>query len=100
MFGQTDDSAAAPYKLETPTLELEPTEVIESTAVVEQPVKKSRAKKPAAIATTTLEVKAKYKRADLTKMSKKELLDLTSKHKIEVKSRATKEELVKTLAKV
>lgn len=104
MFGETetDQAAQAPYKIEVLTAEPElmPTEVSEAPPVDKKPVKKTRANKPTAIETNTLEVKAKYKRADLNKMSKKELLELTSKHKIEVKSRSTKEELVKTLAKV
>jgi glutamate racemase len=53
-----------------------------------------------AVVTTPVTVKAKYKRADLTKMSKKELLDLAAKHGLEVKARSTKEELVKILVKV
>ena len=108
MFGETgtDQSAQAPYKMEPPTLapvvepELISTEITEAPPVTEKPAKKARAKKPTAIETAPLEVKAKYKRADLNKMSKKELLELASKHKLEIKSRATKEELVKTLAKV
>lgn len=45
-------------------------------------------------------VKAKYKRADLNKMTKAQLMELIVKHGAEVKARATKEELVKVLVKV
>jgi len=45
-------------------------------------------------------VKAKYKRADLEKMTKKVLAELAAKHQLEVKSRATKSELISLLVKV
>ena len=45
-------------------------------------------------------VKAKYKRADLNKMTKAQLMELVTKHGVEVKARSTKEELVKVLVKV
>ena len=53
-----------------------------------------------AIETAPVTVKAKYKKADLTKMTKAELMGLITKHGVEVKARSTKEELVTVLAKV
>jgi hypothetical protein len=55
---------------------------------------------PAAIETVPVTVKAKYKRVDLNKMTKAELMELVTKHSLEVKARATKEEMVKALVKV
>jgi hypothetical protein len=55
---------------------------------------------PAAIETSTVTVKAKYKKADLTAMTKAQLMELVTKHGVEVKARSTKEELVKVLVKV
>jgi hypothetical protein len=55
---------------------------------------------PAAIETVPVTVKAKYKRVDLNKMTKAELMELVTKHSLEVKARATKEEIVKALVKV
>jgi hypothetical protein len=55
---------------------------------------------PAAIETAPVTVKAKYKRADLNKMTKAELMELVTQHGLEVKARSTKEEIVKVLAKV
>jgi hypothetical protein len=53
-----------------------------------------------AIETAPVTVKAKYKKAELNKMTKAQLLELVEKHSLEVKSRSTKEELVTVLAKV
>jgi hypothetical protein len=55
---------------------------------------------PAAIETKPVTVKAKYKKAELSKMTKAQLMELVTKHSLEVKARSTKEELVKVLAKV
>ena len=55
---------------------------------------------PAAIETAPVTVKAKYKKADLSKMTKAQLMELVAKHGVEVKARSTKEELVKVLVKV
>ncbi len=89
------ESAAVPYKVEAPAvvevapaaapIEVPPTPVAEDLPVVE---------------TAPVTVKAKYKKAELNKKTKKELLELAAQHGLEVKSRATKEELVKVLAKV
>jgi len=88
IFGKKDSEvkpaeAQAPYKVEAPVVEA---------VKVEAPAP--------IVETAPVTVKAKYKRADLTKMTKAELLDLVAKHGVEVKSRATKEELVKVLSKV
>jgi hypothetical protein len=50
--------------------------------------------------TATVTVKAKYKKTDLNKMTKAELLALAAKHGVEVKARSPKADLVKVLAKV
>ena len=52
------------------------------------------------VETAPVTVKAKYKRADLNKMTKKDLLALATQHGVELKARATKEEMVKVLVKV
>ena len=90
IFGKKDSEvkpaeAQAPYKVEAPVVEAVKVEAPTPAPIVE---------------TAPVTVKAKYKRADLTKMTKAELLDLVAKHGVEVKSRATKEELVKVLSKV
>jgi hypothetical protein len=111
----TTVAVAAPYKVEaTPTVtdanSSETTSTVvteqryvgenEQGAIYEQVVVVPEAVAPAAIETAPVTVKAKYKKADLNKMSKKELMELVTKHGVEVKARATKEELVKVLAKV
>lgn len=50
--------------------------------------------------TAAVTVKAKYKKVDLNKMTKAELIALAAKHGVEVKSRALKTDIVKALAKV
>ena len=55
---------------------------------------------PVAIETAPVTVKAKYKKVDLNKMTKAQLMELVTKHGLEVKTRSTKEELVTVLAKV
>jgi hypothetical protein len=52
------------------------------------------------VTTAPVTVKAKYKKVDLNKKTKKELLELAAQHGLVVKARQTKEELVKILAKV
>jgi hypothetical protein len=76
--------AQAPYKVEAPVAPAAPV------AEVAAPI----------VETAPVTVKAKYKKTELNKMTKKDLLDLVTKHGLEVKSRATKEELVKALSKV
>lgn len=77
---EATQSAQAPYKVEPVVAPVaEPEKIIKAPAV---------------------EVKAKYKKAVLTKMSKKELADLVKKHNVDIKSRATKDEMVKALLKI
>lgn len=97
--GKSDKPAKAPYKVEAPKTESMPigTEAVIVTpdAVVPEAVVPA-----AAIETAPVTVKAKYKKADLNKMTKAQLMELVAKHGLEVKARSTKEELVKVLAKV
>jgi len=82
---------AAPYKVETPLADTyQPVEVA-AAAVVET---------PAVVETAPVTVKPKFKKADLNKMTKKELLDLAAQHGVAVKARAAKADLVKALSKV
>lgn len=104
-------AAEAPYKVEAPafapevavTLQAAHDQVVASgqpddskgldaavAAQLAQPV----------VETAPVTVKAKYKKAELNKKSKKELLELAAQHGLTVKARSTKEELVKVLAKV
>jgi hypothetical protein len=102
MFGEsgTKQSAEAPYKLEAPVLDVPVETPAETPPAKITAAKKPRAKKEKAIETNPVTVTAKYKKSDLQKMSKKELMELVQKHSLEVKSRTTKEELVKVLLKV
>lgn len=52
------------------------------------------------VETAPVVVKAKYAAADLEKMKKPELEKLVKKHKLEVKARATKSEMITALSKV
>ena len=85
--GKSDTPAQAPYKVEAPTV---------TEAVVIAP----EAVIPAALEVAPVTVKAKYKRADLNKMTKAQLMELVGQHSLDVKARATKEEIVKVLVKV
>ena len=113
--GKSDKPAEAPYKVETPKVEAMPigTEAVMATteqryvgeneqgAIYETVVVVPEAIVPTdAIETAPVTVKAKYKKADLGKMTKAELMELVTKHGVEVKARSTKEELVKVLVKV
>lgn len=90
--------AEAPYKVETPTVtDASSAEVASVVAVSASDVPVTTAP---AVEVAPVTVKAKYKRADLNKMTKAQLMALVTQHSLEVKSRATKEELVKVLAKV
>jgi hypothetical protein len=95
--GKSDTTVVetAPYKVEvaTPKAETLP-------AGIEAVIVAPSAVVPAAIETAPVTVKAKYKRADLNKMTKAQLMELVAKHGLEVKARSTKEELVKVLVKV
>ena len=101
---------AAPYKVETPpTLQPEVVEQLQAAhdAVVAsgQPddakgLDEAIAAQAAVAEVAPVTVKAKYKKADLSKMTKAELLELVAKHGLEVKSRAAKAEIIKALSKV
>jgi hypothetical protein len=57
---------------------------------------------PVAVETVTtkvLDVKPKFKKAELAKMTKKELLDLAASRGLAVKARSTKDDLVTALMK-
>lgn len=109
--GKSDTAVveAAPYKVEVVRTEAVPLGT-EATIIAvshsDMPINAStvevvpNAVVPAAIETSTVTVKAKYKKADLNKMTKAELMELVTKHSLEVKTRSTKEELVTVLAKV
>lgn len=87
-------AAEAPYKVEAaPTAE--PVVEVKAEAVAPAVVEAVPAVEVAPVT-----VKAKYKRADLTKMTKAQLMELITKHGVDVKARSTKEELVKILVKV
>ena len=115
--GKSDTTVAeaAPYKVEAPTIVTDANSSGTSSTVVteqryvgeneqgavyEQVVVVPEAVVPAAIETKPVTVKAKYKKAELSKMTKAQLMELVAKHGLEVKARSTKEELVKVLSKV
>jgi hypothetical protein len=83
-----------PYKVDAPVL------VDPLPAGIEAVMVAPSAVVPEAIETKPVTVKAKYKKADLTAMTKAQLMELVDKHGVEVKARSTKEELVKVLVKV
>jgi hypothetical protein len=83
-----------PYKVDAPVL------VDPLPAGTEAVMVTPAAVVPEAIETAPVTVKAKYKKADLTAMTKAQLMELVTKHGVEVKARSTKEELVKVLVKV
>jgi hypothetical protein len=87
----TPVAEAAPYKVEAEKMPVG-TEAVVFVPEIIPPA--------AAIETAPVTVKAKYKRADLNKMTKAQLMELINKHGVEVKARSTKEELVKVLVKV
>jgi hypothetical protein len=97
--GKSDKPAEAPYKIEPQKVEAMPLGT-EAVMVAPEAVVPEAIVPAAAIETAPVTVKAKYKKADLTKMTKAELMELVTKHSLEVKARSTKEELVKVLAKV
>jgi hypothetical protein len=116
--GKSDTAVAeaAPYKVDAPVLadtlplgteavmatteqryvgENEQGSVYETVVVVPEAIVPA-----AAIETAPVTVKAKYKKSELNNMNKTELMALIEKHSIEVKTRSTKEELIKVLVKV
>ena len=80
----------------TPAAEV-PYKVEPAAPVAEVPVPVSAGDVP--VTTAVLEVKPKFKKADLDKKTKAELLALAQERGLEVKARAVKEELVKALLK-
>jgi hypothetical protein len=97
--GKSDTKAAeAPYKVETPTVDM--SVGTDAVVVVKEAVVPAEVLPTPAFEVAPVTVKAKYKRVDLNKMTKKDLLALVAQHGLEVKARSTKEELVKVLAKV
>jgi hypothetical protein len=97
--GKSDKPAEAPYKVEAPKVEQMPVGT-EAVMVAPSAVVPEAIVPAAAIETKPVTVKAKYKKAELNKMTKAQLMELVTKHSLEVKARSTKEELVKVLAKV
>jgi hypothetical protein len=51
------------------------------------------------VTTAVLEVKAKFKKADLDKMTKAQLVALAEQQGLEIKARAVKADLIKALLK-
>ena len=96
-------AAEAPYKTETPTPVFAPEVAVlspvQDTAVDTKATEEVDAVQPV-VETAPVTVKAKYKKTDLNKMTKAELLALAAKHGVEVKSRAPKADIVKVLTKV
>jgi hypothetical protein len=99
--GKSDTTVAeaAPYKVEAKQ-EVQVALGTEAVIIVPEAVVPAAVVPAAAIETAPVTVKAKYKKAELTAMTKAELMELVTKHGLEVKSRSTKEELVKALSKV
>jgi len=99
--GKSDTAVAeaAPYKVEVVTAEVVPLGT-EATIIAVSHSDMPIEVVPVAIETSTVTVKAKYKKAELNKMTKAELMELVTKHSLDVKTRSTKEELVTVLAKV
>ncbi len=98
--GKSDTAVAeaAPYKVDAPMLADTLPAGIEAVMVAPAAVVPEAIVPAAAIETAPVTVKAKYKKADLTAMTKAQLMELVTKHGVEVKAR--KEELVKVLVKV
>jgi hypothetical protein len=84
------ERAEAPYKVETPLADTYQPVETPAVKVVEAPV----------VEATVVTVKAKFKKTELNKMTKKELLDLAAQHGVAAKARAAKADLVKALSKV
>jgi hypothetical protein len=95
-------AAEAPYKIDAPAVvDAVAPKVEELPVSAEAVIVVPEAVVPAAaVEVAPVTVKAKYKRVDLNKMTKAQLMELITKHSLEVKARATKEELVKVLVKV
>jgi hypothetical protein len=112
--GKSDKPTEAPYKVEAITPMPLGTEAVMSLQAahdqvvvsgqpddskgLDEAIAAQAARSAVEVAPVT--VKAKYKKAELTAMTKAQLMELVTKHGVEVKARATKEELVKVLVKV
>ena len=83
-------AAEAPYKVE-------PVVPLGTEATIVTPVPVSAGDVP--VTTAVLEVKSKFKKAELDKKTKAELLALAQERGLEVKARAVKDDLVKALLK-
>ncbi len=99
--GKSDTAVVetAPYKVEVVTPKAEEVPLGTEATIIAV----SHADMPIGASTievTPVTVKAKYKKADLNKMTKAQLMELVTKHSVEVKARSTKEELVTVLVKV
>lgn len=98
--GKSDTKAAeVPYKVEVPALKAEEVPLGTEATIIAVSIADVPVIAPA-VEVAPVTVKAKYKRVDLNKMTKAQLMELITKHSLEVKARATKEELVKVLVKV
>jgi hypothetical protein len=86
---ETPTAPEAPYKVEVAVV---PTAITDVPVVL--PVEKAEA-----VTTTVLEVKPSFKKADLEKKTKAELLALAQERGLEVKARAVKADLIKVLLK-
>ena len=97
----TEATAGWPFpqaaKPETQVVQIES---VSAVVAEEKPAKKARKIPAGAVETAAVSVSAKYAQTDLKKMTKAELGDLVAKHNLEVKSRATKDELIAVLSKV
>lgn len=91
LFGAKPNAqeAEAPYKVETPA--------VVPVATADIPVVLPT--EPVAVTTAVLEVKPKFKKADLEKMNKAQLVALAQERGLDVKARTVKAELVKALMK-
>ena len=112
--GKSDTPTEAPYKVEAITPMPLGTEAVMSLQAahdqvvvsgqpddskgLDEAIAAQAARSAVEVAPVT--VKAKYKKAELTAMTKAQLMELVIKHGVEVKARSTKEELVKVLVKV
>lgn len=112
--GKSDKPTEAPYKVEAITPMPLGTEAVMSLQAahdqvvvsgqpddskgLDEAIAAQAARSAVEVAPVT--VKAKYKKAELTAMTKAQLMELVTKHGVEVKARSTKEELVKVLVKV
>lgn len=90
IFGSkpTAPEAEVPYKVEAPTPAVVPVAIADIPVTTPEPV-----------TTAVLEVKPKFKKADLEKMTKAELVSLVQERGLDVKARAVKADLVKALMK-